>query len=567
MKRIRISIITTVLLAGALTSCDDFLTTQPETFISVDQLFVSQKEANFALSGIYNELNNSSLYGRSLIQELDVFCNDLCFGSSSAGPSGVAAFAHSAADVTLTNTWRYLYEGIDRANVFIANVNKVPDFKTDSTRQMMLAQAKFLRALFYLNLAQNWGAVPLKLTPTLSPDDVHVPVSSVEQVFNAIHTDLDSAIKYLPNRSGYSTLDKSCRPSKTTAMALQARSYLRQAGVPFNITPNESYVLAAKYSGDVIASGVHRLNTNFSQIFINLLTDKYDNVFNENLMEVEFSYNDIYTNLSAFPNVGAPLKYNGKDIIIFGSANRTTKKFFDLYERRDSVVVVGTVTHHYPVAVDTRRNWTIQDYSLSGNTYGATSTKQGYKVDASNPLTNATNVYYRDNLFEQPVGTPSGRYIGKWRRDAEVAGTLVSNGSPCNFPLIRYSEVLLIFAEADVMAKNLVSPEALNALNLVRTRAKATAISLIDPRALDPEKFILELRDERARELFGEGHRRQDIIRWGIFDETFANLPIDDPTISTWGRSIQGSKFLLLPYPERETSTNIEMKGLQNPGW
>jgi len=564
MKHTFLTILIVLVFGSGMLSCNDFFNVQPSDFISSQQLFSTEKGANSALAGVYNSLNNSNLFGRYLINELDAFSNDLCWGAATT-PSGIPSWAHTSADKQVNDIWRYLYEGVDRANVVLDNINSVPNM-TLANRQSVIAQAKFLRALFYYNLVQNWGAVPLKLTETLSPEDIHVPVSSAEVVFNAIHADLDSAIKYLPNRLQYPVLEQSCRPSKTTAMALQARTYLRQAGIPFIIDSLNSYTLAAKFAADVIASGVHTLNPIFKQVFINLLTDKYDNVYNENLMEVEFAYNDIYTNVATFPSLGAPLKYNGVDIIMTGSANRITKKLFHLYEKGPyTTTVTGAITSYYPTAKDERRDWTIQDYTLSGSIYGGVQTKYAPKLDATNPLNDATNVYYRDNLNEALI--QPGRYVGKWRRDNEAASTLTSYGSPCNFPLIRFSEVLLIFAEADVMAKNQVSPEALAAINQVKVRAKASPIEIFDVRAYDPQKFLLEVRDERARELFGEGHRRHDLIRWGILNETFANLPMDDPTISNWGRSIQGEKFLLLPYPERETSKNNAMKGLQNPGW
>ena len=567
MRHILYTVITAVFLGFTFSSCNDFLNVQPDNFISAEQLFSTQKGANNSLTGIYQELNNSFLYGRNLINELDIMSNDLCWGGATT-PSGLSSWAQTSADPTVSGIWAQLYVGVDRANVFLDHINSVPNLN-DSTRQSWTAQARFLRALFYYNLVQNWGAVPLKLTETLSPQDIHIAVSPAALVFNAIHADLDSAIKYLPNRTQYPLLERSSRPSKTTAMALQARAYLRQAGIPFNLDAQNSYTQAAQYAGSVIATGIHTLNPSFKQVFLNLLTDLYDNVYNENLMEVEFNS---YTsepngnNSAGFPGIGAPMKYNGVDIIVTGSANRTTSKLFNLYERGPyTATVVGTVTNYYPAPKDERRDWTIQEYTLSGSVYGAAKSYYSPKIDTSNPLSDATHVYYRDNLNE--VLIQPGRYVGKWRRDVENATTITGYGSPCNFPLIRYSEVLLIFAEADVMAKNVVTPEALSAINAVKSRAKASTIAANDPRAIDPNLFILELRDERARELFGEGHRRHDLIRWGILNSTFANLPMDDATISYWGRSVQGSKFNLLPYPEIETSKNNAMKGLQNPGW
>jgi len=567
MKNIIITVITSSLLAFSFISCSDFFEVQPKDFISQDKLFTTSKGANTALAGIYNELMNQNLYGRTLINELDTYSNDLCWGAV-ASPVGLGGWAYNAADQKMGELWRYLYEGVNRANLFLDNINSVTDLTT-AEKQAMAAQAKFLRALFYFNLVQNWGAVPLKLSATTAPEAIHIPVTAADKVFEVIHADLDSAIAHLPKRSDYPAVDQSSRPSKTTAMALQARVYLRQAGEPFNITPQVSYTAAAKYAGDVMASKVHKLNPSFSQVFINLITDKYDNVNNENLMEVEFTYNDVYTNLAGFPSLGAQMKYNGVDIIMAGGAVRTTRKLFNLYETRDSItntVVKGVpVANHYLLSKDQRRDWTIQDYTLVGSVYGGAKSKFSFVVDATHPLSNATNVYYKRSLNE--TATIPGRCVGKWRRDYEAAGTLTAYGSPCNFPLIRYSEVLLIFAEADVMAKNQVTKEALDAINEVKKRAAADTLVVPDIRALDVTAFKNELRDERARELFGEGHRRHDLIRWGIFNDTFANLPMDDPTISTWGRSIQGVKYLLLPYPARETSTNNAMRGLQNPGW
>lgn len=557
MKNIAIVICASFLLLGLLPSCNNLLTVEPQDFISQSELFSSEKTANTALTGVYQMLGNSSLYGRNLINELDTYSNDLCFNGTST-PSGISCWQHTASDATVGNIWRYLYEGVNRANIFLDNVNSVPNL-SDSTRNSWVAQAKFLRALYYYNLVQNWGAVPLKLHQTLTPQDIHVPVSPAADVFNAIHADLDSAIKYLPTRTKYPSLEQSSRPSKTTAMALQARAYLRKAGVPFNLDPQNSYTKAAKYAGDVIASAVHQLNPSFKQVFVNLITDKYDPVYNENLMEVEFTYTNTYTNVAGFPMLGYPFKFNGVDVIMVGSSTLTTAKLFDLYERVDSTVVAAGVTSHYPKPKDERRDWTIQSYKLSGSVYGGAQTKISPKVDATIAGTDAKNKYYRDDL--------TARFVGKWRRDFESSATLTSYGSPCNFPLIRYSEVLLIFAEADVMAQNKVTDLAFKYLNLVKARAKATELLPGDAKATDPKLFLLELQDERARELFGEGHHRHDIIRWGLFDATFANLPVNDPVIQPWGRSVQGIKFLLLPYPERETSSNNAMKGVQNPGW
>src|SRR5690606_29838644 len=93
--------------------------------------------------------------------------------------------------------------------------------------------------------------------------------------------------------------------------------------------------------------------------------------------------------------------------------------------------------------------------------------------------------------------------------------------SPTNFPLLRYADVLLMFAEAE-NEMNGPTEEAYDAVNQVRARAEAYAFT-----GLDQDDFRQAIRDERARELCFEGLRKFDLIRWGIFEQAMRNVGND----------------------------------------
>lgn len=526
MKTIKYTLIICIILVVG--SCN-FLDLQPNSFISPSNYFSTETEGEMVLNGVYNTLTSNSLYGRNLVVELDLFCNDLAVQSSSSS-AGIPYFDFTPSDAVLTGVWQSLYDGINRANVYLDNIAKVP---MDSTKKTIrIGEARFLRALFYFHLVQNWGDVPLKLKPTNNPNDVHIATSKSDTVFAQIVRDLTYAESVLPLPSAMLSLERSSRISKTAAQALLARTYLRHAGWPFNqnqtSTVNQSYYAkAANYAQRVIQSNQHSLNTDYSNVFMNLIQDKYDRTYNEIILEVEFFGNGKQDNFTAYGNFTSytvPYKRNGTQIT-YGSTTFNTLMYYNMFE-----------------ASDVRRDWNIAPYQFVSTTY-----ENGHVAM-----------------------TTTKRYIGKFYREFETYLPQYSTYSPINFPLIRYPEVLLIYAEADAMAKNAVSDSAFWAINQVRARAKASVLDKSkDPTLTDVSNFMKKIQDERAKELFFEGQRRQDLIRWNILVPVMKSLATDPNYISSNPSVIVNvnTKFMILPYPEEEMSTNNLMKGKQNVGW
>ena len=127
-----------------------------------------------------------------------------------------------------------------------------------------------------------------------------------------------------------------------------------------------------------------------------------------------------------------------------------------------------------------------------------------------------------------------------------------------DFLVMRYAEVLLNFAEAENEA-NGPTEAAHNALNKVRVRAG------LDPLlGLNQEQFRQAVRHERGVELVGEGHRKWDLVRWGIWLETMKSLP--DHDILPEGRNNISSRFELFPIPDVEIAKNPNLLP-NNPGY
>jgi hypothetical protein len=140
---------------------------------------------------------------------------------------------------------------------------------------------------------------------------------------------------------------------------------------------------------------------------------------------------------------------------------------------------------------------------------------------------------------------------------ADVNDPTVAN-SDAFYPLMRYAEVLLIYAEAANEANEGPTTEAYNYLNAVRTRASATAA----PAGMNREQFRSFVLAERAREFVLEGVRRFDLMRWGIYLQVMNKISAGQNNIS----KVRSLRNLLLPIPQSELNSNQAITG-NNPGW
>lgn len=606
-------------------SCKKFLDTSPLDSLSPVNYYETEDQLRAALAGVYDRLGRSQTYGDQMIGRMGLDGDEAFFGRSGT-ITGVAVYDVSATDPNIANNWQYWYDGINKANYLLANVDK-PEMDAVE-RDAIKGEALFLRAFFHFQLVSRWGDIPLMLKSIESAGETNAPRTPAKEVYEQIIKDMTEA-EGLVKPAG--EIGHGGRVSKSAVRGILARVCLYMAGAPVNDVTK--YAEAKKWAAKVMDPSSeggypHALNPSYSDVFIKMCQDEYD--IKETIWEIEF-----YGNASdAFQETGRVgsnngIAYSGEDPN-YGYSYAyiyTTARLWYLYDNPESLL-----------SEDERRDWAIAPYKTEGTPAIET------------PFLN-TQIYERSS--------------GKWRRELEVVLPKAKNWGPINYPLLRYSDILLMYAEADNMVNQYPSPEAIEAVNTVRRRAYgknlpfeslrmvsmtnggtgytsaptiaisggggsgatakafvsggkvvrikmlnegsgytsaptititggngtgAIAEALLSKRQTSqsdltsvqtssPENFQQAIEDERSRELCFETLRKGDLIRWGKFvvnmkriENDFLNGDAPIPKASSrtaYGvRSFQNAseRDVLWPFSPAEMSLNRGLRP-QNPGW
>jgi len=503
-------------------------TLQEETY------FNTEEQLETSLNGVYATLAESYLYGNYMLGRMGLDADE-GYNCYSSDVGSVAQYLAAPADTKILSYWRKLYEGINRANLLLANIDK-PDMDSIQ-RENIKGQAMFLRAYYYSMLVTRFGDVPLvlKLATSGNADQVQVAQTSSRDIYDFIISEMTQAADKV---SDIDQVESAGRVSKSSVWGVLSRICLYAAGHPINET--ERYAEAAYWAKKVIDSNKHELNSSYKQIFINYAQDLYD--YKESIWEVEFWGNNTgsYTSVAGMVGRNNGILNTGGDNTIGYSAGmlRSTSVLYDTYNA---------------AGLDTRRDWTIATYYFNGNP--------------------ASVVYWSAG------GTKFQRHCGKFRREYETLTPKSTSATPENFPLLRYSDVLLMYAEAVNMKENKTTAEtdsAYWAINQVRRRAYgynlSTAAPTIDLSNLTKEAFLKEIQDERYRELSFECLRKNDLIRWGIFYDRmkaiYANIPSGTSSYINYAKNTYlnaSQRDTIWPIPTYELGVNKLLK--QNNGW
>lgn len=552
------------LAAVGLGSCS-FLDTTIYDNPEGEEIYTDETSCMAGLTGIYDVLGFDGLYGQNLWGDLDAG-TDIMVYNRDYGKNYlyVCMYNYNNTEEHLNNTWKQLYVGINRANDFIDQLSRLSESECGGSakKAMFEGEAKALRALFYMNLVAFWGEVPLRLTPTQGLDSQLLKKSSQSEIYAQIEQDLLAA------ESGCLDADELNAPgriSKTTAQALLARAYMWHAGYP---TYADTWAKVKEYTEKVINSKKHTLYTEastdanftngYAALFINMCSNKYDLTARESMFEVEFYGNG----LDASNESGKVGLYNGvsqgatydSDVPFAYGWYYGTKILQRLYHKKYEVVA-----YEKREETDKRKWWCLANYTYQGNSTLGKVTKK-----------------YLDNPDKK--GAEPKTYPGKWRAEYDPVRPWARNNSSINFPIMRYSDVLLMHAEA---LNELGGPtqEAIDDINLVRTRAEASEVELsgfADQAAL--RQFIFE---ERTRELCFELPRHQELRRMGedfFFNQIKQLISTEiynDGAKKNIGYGLDdvqavpainiAEKHIYLPIPQCELNTNTICG--QNKGW
>lgn len=536
--------IITVLFAGCLNwSCADLLETSPKGVLFPDEYYNSEKNLEAALTGVYDILG--SVYGGDYVMSMGND-GDESYYFRSTYTYGPVIYTHTPSDGSITSIWQKMYSGIGRANLLLS---KLPGSEvSDVVKNRIKGEALFLRAYYYFILVQHWGRVPLTLEPTLLPVDMEIAQSDLATVYDQIIKDMEEAENLvLPiGEIGFGG-----RVSKSAVRGMLARVCLYMAGEP--LKDKSKYKDARNWAKKVMEDTdfTHELNPSYRQVFINYAQDLYD--IKESIWEVEFWGNkaDAYNETGLIGNLNGISNNENPEIGIARGMYASTGTMYRRYEADDTL----------------RRDWNIAPF-----TYSSTedpNQESGWKT---------TKVYHDKSAVWH-------RYLGKYRREEETLKPKASYDTPINFPLLRYADILLMYAEAENEMANGPTGAAYKAINQVRRRAfgklmpGATDVAKYDFKGMNYNSFKLALMDERSRELNFEALRKPDLIRWGKFVEKMKVVltEIEDDMISIMPASSRpatyskrafenvGNKHVLQPIPLRELSLNSKL--IQNPSW
>lgn len=552
--------------AFAGTSCKKFLELDPLSTWRDETFYSSAVEVEMAIAGIYSEMANDEMYGRDFSMVLESGTDETYTPASDASWAA-ARLGYTSSSSQVERLWSHFYGCINLVNQLEANMD--PDMFPQEQYNQYLAKARFMRGFAYFTLANWYGPVPIRLEPSASQADNLLAASPVQQVYEQAEKDFAFAAAHLLHAKDTKYVPG--EPNKMAAHGLLARLYLRMGGFQPYLSENEAdcyfenpqqYFQKAKQQCEIIMQdGWHRIvpfsedPNSYRKHFINYLENKYDT--RESLFEISFD-NKLSMGLNVHGRVGNinGVEFVGTSEIPRGFAN----------------IIASVVVYNKYTPEDARREWSIAGYR---NNYS--SSNQRY-----------TMTYFMDKPLHQEYG------IGKYRRwepsnlqALKDAGSLIdasytilnstpgsekdANFTSINFPILRYSDVLLMHAEASIGGRfgtTDATPEAVNSLNIVRERAR------LEPYfgSLDHDSFFRELVDERLRELCFEGLRKQDLVRWNLFREKLDELEeaiiLRPDYVETNSyhqtylesvRTFNKDKHMLLPYPLQEVTINTEL--------
>lgn len=549
----QIFVILTLIASLTFTSCDDFLTEEVRGKQNLDTYFQNEDEIQSFITGCYQAITFGGWWNINTVWLLSEMCSDDGWmGNTTQSQSDYISLAHyqgtGQSNGAISNFWQYRYKGILRCNVAIDRIPQAT-ILNEELKNRFIAEARFLRAYFYFELVRNFGGVPL-ITGFMLPEEIQgIERSSTEDVYKFIEDDLKAAAAVLPKRSEYSATDMG-RATSGAAWGLLGKVYLYQ----------EKWQDAHDVLKTVIDSKEYKLMDNFGDVWS---VDHNNN--EESLFEVQYMYDGTYA-------------LGGSLTVITGARNGPGDGW-------SWGQPTANLEQAYIDAGDTERlRWTI---IKSGCTEIAGENKFDEFVE------NSKNMALYDTYIEKygwdpdcyiidPAQHKSARIVRKYFVPIEKRPEVYNiDKIPLNHRILRYADVLLMYAEACNELKD--DPTARKYLNEVRGRVDLDEVNA------DGNELRKAIRLERRLELAWEQNRLYDIRRWADDNgrKMISNLMGPDGSFVKWNTdtatrdalewenqgesSSKGSGFvesrdMVFPIPLYEiTMSNGSIT--QNPGW
>ena len=504
-----LKIVGVVLITAMIsTSCKKYLSPSPVSIFDPSVAFGNIPNAKATVLGAYLAMSGDFGYGirASYYYPYD---DDAIMGGGSGTDQSRHQIAHyllQAGNADIVNSFNQFYSGIERANNCIYYIPKMQKYEGGSASdqaelQRLYGESLVIRAQYYFEIVRNWGDVPAQYVPSAFVTNFYLTRTNRDSIYNQILADLAVAKTLMPWRSQVAQDE---RFTKGSAMALRAKVALfaggyslRQTGGMQRLANYLDYYKMARAECDTLMQNrpQHNLLSSYKSFWKDVIdAHKPIDPAGELIMQVAMANG---TNSDSKIGAQNGTKING----VGGSLGNMLPTYFYQFD-----------------STDVRRDVTVVPFEVVRDVYG-----RGH----------ASNSIY-DGKFRRDWITNPGFYMsnGVTGGTNPVTLTPASNTSIQNFqlnwPLIRFSDVLLMFAEADNEINNGPSTAAIAAWKEVSLRGHGNIAALVPVAPADKAGFFKLLVRERGLEFGGEGIRKYDLIRWNLLAtalaETKANL-------------------------------------------
>ncbi|MBM6903534.1 RagB/SusD family nutrient uptake outer membrane protein [Phocaeicola coprocola] len=521
-----------ILLFGCLcmASCSDFLDTESLSEQTGEVIYENEGMTRSAIMGIYSQLCDTYVYGQKMsvnwqgVSDIELASGYQNDPSTAGADNGIANYW---CNWYLENTkWEGIFKMAELASTTVDGLRKSTKLSESKTLQGYLGEALVLRSLAYFELVRRYGDVPYKEGMSNSDlSNVYMGKTDRDSIYSCIIKDMKEAINYLPwmGTSDYNSerVTKGFAKGLLARIALFAGGWSVRDGNAFDDTnvehyPNiegnpgmeetngfyvgrpknwrDYYEIAEQQCAELIADpeNPHVLDPDYGDIWKTVCGLGY-NAYNENLFEVAngVGYSgDIGTLMGRAMdgNIGYGQRGFG------GTYVSTNAYYFYSFDRADK-----------------RR-----DYACYWPTY-----KKDSDVDGGN----------REIMNNDIMNVRLGKWSFWWTSDTyrSIAATATSRTpTGINWIIMRYSDVLLMFAEAGYalngsadMINSVAGISPRQALEAVRQRAFGADSPQVSSYDSD---FFEAIVNERAWEFGGEGIRKLDLVRWGLLDSKIEDM-------------------------------------------
>lgn len=534
-----------LVIAGLLTfsSCNDFLDVNSPSQADTDFVFSNTEDAQKALMGVYVKFAEDPFTSRMSnvwMQNTDVECMTPNAGIPNGGHRSDIWGLQASADVSFSDiyrAWNNNYEAIDRANQVIQGINS-SSINSNAEMQHMLGEAYCLKAYRYWLLINFWGDVPYFDVPAVFGETLDKEKTDKNVIYSKLIQELvsiESKMKFSDiSTGGIERMNRDFALGLISKLAMFRAGYamtsdglMKRADDYLDVTtnPDLAVVYTDNSGNQQIAKtymDYYKLAKNYAEKLITLkpraLRTDFAGIFKDECMYKVTNNSDILYEVAFVESFGGDVGW------CVGVPNTGTCK----KGTTTAQVYLNPVYYMSFADNDIRRDATCARYTNLNDTVAA--------------LGNVTSL------------TP-----GKWNRAwaTKDLGASSSKGTGINWPIMRYSDVLLMLAEAENEI-NGPTDVAKNALKTVRERAfngsptiNKDVTTYIDSISADRKKFFDAIVNERAWEFGGEGIRRFDLIRWNNYGEVANKVVVD---LNNWAISTDTvlMKTVKSTYPDAE---------------